>query len=640
MTDIELFAACVFEPTDIIELRFLPKAESQFVTAQRLTLLNGSLTRQNETQNIYVGANPRTAKGGTKTADVSCARCLFVDFDNMSVQDVTELLASLVFPKPTLILNSGHGVHAYFRLTEPITDLSEWTQYQKRLIATLNSDKSIHDPPRIMRLPSFTNHKQPVAQSKVIYGVPDRRHLLADIEENLVSLEPEPAQQPAQNTQTNTLSKIGRATLAAAKWPPASQGERDNEAFRHAAYLVKDFELSEAEAWPIMVKWNMSNNPPIDEKDLRKKLQSGAKYGKHPAGQSLNKPQVKERKTNPTQSQDLIDKPLIWESAKDILPEKIEWFWDNKIPSGALTIIAGDPGSGKSYLSNYMAALVSRGGEWPDDTGRAPKGDILLIGDEDDPAKVIVPRLISHKADLSKIKLISGVQSEGYFDLSLDINKLRATIKGLSNCKLIILDPITAYLGKTNANSNAEVRAALGPLSLLAIEQNLTIIGINHFNKKQGESFIYRGLGSTAFVAQARSAWGVMTDADDRDEKIFCLIKSNYCNEPTGLKFRIVDVDCPYGAGAVQFSADPWMGHIDDTGDKKAPGRIEDACEWLTERLGTAEVASAEIFDDAMSFGFGKDLIYRAKRKLDLSTRKTGFDSKTAEWFWSLRDEE
>ena len=63
-------------------------------------------------------------------------------------------------PEPTVVILSGHGVHAYWRLVEPMTNLAEWTAIQKRLIDLLGSDKSIHDPPRIMRLPGFLNVKR------------------------------------------------------------------------------------------------------------------------------------------------------------------------------------------------------------------------------------------------------------------------------------------------------------------------------------------------------------------------------------------------------------------------------------------------------------------------------------------------
>mgnify|MGYP001254504727 CR=1 FL=1 len=79
-------------------------------------------------------------------------------------------------PTPTCIVNSGHGCHAYWRLTDPITDLRYWSESQKRLISLIDSDPVIHDPPRIMRVPGFINQKQSPVPCKIIYAEPNRRY--------------------------------------------------------------------------------------------------------------------------------------------------------------------------------------------------------------------------------------------------------------------------------------------------------------------------------------------------------------------------------------------------------------------------------------------------------------------------------
>jgi putative DNA primase/helicase len=231
-----------------------------------------------------------------------------------------------------------------------------------------------------------------------------------------------------------------------------------------------------------------------------------------------------------------------------------------------VTVIAGDPGSGKSYLTHYIAAQITLGTVWPDcSTGPKIKGSVIFFADEDDRSKVIRPRLDAHGADVSKIhildKVFSGDERE-FFDIGRHLDGIDQALKRIADVRLAVFDPITAYLGKTNANSNAEVRAVLTPLAALAVKHNVTIIGINHLNKRTDLSYMYRGLGSQAFVAQARSAWAVILDPDDRETRMFAPIKSNYCIEPTGLKFRIVD-------GVVVFENDPWTGHVDDTGGEK-----------------------------------------------------------------------
>jgi archaellum biogenesis ATPase FlaH len=317
-------------------------------------------------------------------------------------------------------------------------------------------------------------------------------------------------------------------------------------------------------------------------------------------------------------------------NAAYIQPEEIEWFWNNKIPSGALTVLAGNPGSGKSYLSLYLASVVSTGRPWPDCQEKTASGSVLLIGDEDDPAKVLVPRLIQLKADLTKIEIVNGEQGDEYFDLTLHLKMLHNKLTEMGNCRLVVIDPITAYLGQTNANSNAEVRAVLGPLANLAAVQEITVLGINHFNKKQGDSFIYRGLGSTGFVAQARSAWGVLIDKDDRETRIFCPIKSNYCIDPTGLTFKIID-------GAIEFGADPWVGHIDDAGNNTTK-KIDEAVEWLRSCLKDGPVSSTTILEEGDKKGFARDLCYRAKEKLKIRPFKTGFGDE-GQWYWRLPDD-
>ena len=163
------YTACVFEPTDIVEIRQLPSGKSTWHEADKLTEAAVSLIYDNQhSQHIYVGANPRRARGGTKSKDVVCTRCLFVDFDGITIDEVKKRWLDASLPTPTITIASGHGVHAYWRLSAPVLDMALWSKLQKKLIALLDSDPAIHDPARIMRLPGFTNHKEPVAPCRII----------------------------------------------------------------------------------------------------------------------------------------------------------------------------------------------------------------------------------------------------------------------------------------------------------------------------------------------------------------------------------------------------------------------------------------------------------------------------------------
>jgi len=127
--------------------------------------------------NIYAGVNPRQARGISGDEGVLLARCLFADFDDILPGDgcgpsefVLMRIEEADLPNPTLVISSGHGVHTYWRLSEPVEDLNKWKQLQERLICALDSDKSIKNPERIMRLPGFLNVKEkPHTECFIVY---------------------------------------------------------------------------------------------------------------------------------------------------------------------------------------------------------------------------------------------------------------------------------------------------------------------------------------------------------------------------------------------------------------------------------------------------------------------------------------
>lgn len=172
--DVGKFVAALFEPDDLVEVRLLPGKVQDYVAAESLVDHVPKWIEQNNAgQHIYFGANPRKQRGGT-TKDVALVRCLFVDIDNIDVEEAIERLEKSGMPRPTVIVRSGHGLHIYWRLTKPITDFERFRRAQKYLIGQMDSDPSIHDAPRIMRLPGFMNHKPPRKPCELLYAGDER----------------------------------------------------------------------------------------------------------------------------------------------------------------------------------------------------------------------------------------------------------------------------------------------------------------------------------------------------------------------------------------------------------------------------------------------------------------------------------
>jgi len=290
------YAACVFKPTDVIEVRRLPCGRSTWHQAGNLAEAAESLVQDNQhSQHIYVGANPRRVRGGTRGKDVSCARCLFADFDGIGPDTVRVRQQNAGLPTPTLTIDSGHGVHAYWRLAEPITDMAMWSVLQKRLIVLLGSDGAIHDPARIMRLPGFINHKWPVAACRIFDDAQTRIYDLKSLIPLLFCVVTESdyvaqyraagsSQKQPNKMFLNNISTIKLAKLTAAKWPVAIKGGRNSKAFKNSAYLLKNLGLTEEQAWPILREWNRSNTPPLLERELSRTLRNASIYGRQPVG--------------------------------------------------------------------------------------------------------------------------------------------------------------------------------------------------------------------------------------------------------------------------------------------------------------------------------------------------------------------
>jgi len=95
--------------------------------------------------------------------------------------------------------------------------------------------------------------------------------------------------------------------------------------------------------------------------------------------------------------------------AADVEPREVDWLWPGRVPLGMITLFAGDPKLGKSYVALATAAALSRGLPLP--MGDLPNrpGSTILMSAEDDPGRTIVPRLIVAGADLAKVHILESI---------------------------------------------------------------------------------------------------------------------------------------------------------------------------------------------------------------------------------------
>ena len=164
---------------------------------------------------------------------------------------------------------------------------------------------------------------------------------------------------------------------------------------------------------------------------------------------------------------------LISHRASDLKPERLVWVWPGRIPEGKLVLLGGPPGLGKSQLTAFISAAVSNGGTWPCGEGSTLPGDVIFMSAEDGIRDTIVPRLMSAGADTNRVHIVAAAtkpDSTGRktFSLKTDVDLLEAKAKEIGSVRLIIVDPISAYMGGADGNGNVETREVLEPPAEMA----------------------------------------------------------------------------------------------------------------------------------------------------------------------------
>jgi putative DNA primase/helicase len=345
---------------------------------------------------------------------------------------------------------------------------------------------------------------------------------------------------------------------------------------------------------------------------------------------------------------------LISQRASDVVPERINWLWPGRIAVGKLTLIGGQPGFGKSQLTMAVAACVSNGSAWPCNEGHAPCGAIVLLSAEDGVKDTIVPRLIAAGADMANVFIVTGVtnaRGRKTFDLKADVDLLEAKVREIGNVRLIVIDPISAYMGGADGHNNVEIRGVLEPISEMADRLRVAVVAVTHFNKRgvSNQGVLERFIGSIAFIAAARAAFAVIPDDEIEGRALFLQVKNNIAPPQKGLAFRRRETFVSDGITSSKIDWDPE--YVDQSADEALSAAEVNsttvtakaqAIEFLRTVLADGPMFVKKIEEQAIEAGLlvcgdaiAQDKPIREARKaLGVVPKKDGFGS--AGWLWSL----
>ena len=340
---------------------------------------------------------------------------------------------------------------------------------------------------------------------------------------------------------------------------------------------------------------------------------------------------------------------LVSRRAADIVPERIEWIWPGRLARGKHTTVAGEPGTGKSQVTVAITATVTTGASWPCGEGRSPVGNVILFSAEDGAADTIVPRLIAAGADRERVHIVSAVRNADggrrALDLQSDLALLEQKIAEIGDVALIVIDPVSSYLGRADSHRNSEVRAVLEPISEMAERTRVAVLTVTHFSKTGSNTTtkaLHRFIGSIAFTGAPRAAFAVIDDAEHEGRRLILAAKNNLAAEPQGLAFRleqqIIDHDIP--ASRIVWEGAPVAMSANDAMAAEAAGTEArtlkaEAIEFLKAALANGSLAAAEANRMARDHGLPAKALRSAREALGVKIERDGFGP-GSQSCWSL----
>jgi len=339
-------------------------------------------------------------------------------------------------------------------------------------------------------------------------------------------------------------------------------------------------------------------------------------------------------------------KPLVV-CLSSVEPECVEWLWEPYVAQGKLTLLEGDPGCGKSWLSLAIAAILSRGWPFPGPDGapaqvqtREPSSILFLAG-EDGLADTVRPRLETIGGDPSRLFFLQGVVVKDDSQKEIEAVSL-ANLETLEEAvtevrpKLLVVDPIQAFLGPIDMHRANEVRPLLAGLASLAEKHKFACLAIRHLTKSPKDQSIYRGLGSIDFSAIARSILLIGRHPEDAGLRALAQVKNSLAPPGPSLAFELGEHGFCW-RGECEITAEALLAPP-QTGEKKLA--LEEAAEFLREALQGGPRPSKEVIREAESAGVSERLLKEAmvrklvpveKRRVTRGNRGDGY------WEWSLQ---
>jgi len=584
-------------------------------------------------QHTFFGVATRKDSSSGALKNFQDLPALFVDLDFKILPEQEARTTLSRFPlAPSALVQSGGGLHAYWFLNEPVslltqTERDKAKQTLRQLAYTLHGDLASAEPAHVLRVPGSWNHKyEPPRLVQIETLAPEHTYDLQDFDEWF--------------SGTKHTSGAPHVDELDPKGGLVPTGYR-NAYLTSLAGSMRRRGMAQASIEAALLAENQTKClPPLPQEEVAGIAASISRYLPHVAKHS---PQVLNQNSSDSSIREKGTDYLLTSFA-DIEALSVEWAWDGLIPLHALTVLAGNPGLGKSTIALEKAAQWSRG--LVEGQLQGHPMNIVIASAEDSRAHTLKPRLLAAGADLNRVHLIEMNQEGTPRTITLpdDIAPIAEAMKR-QEARILIIDPLTCHLdGSINSWRDADIRRALSPLAALAEELAAAVIVIVHLNKTSHSEAQYRVSGSIGIVAAARSALLVAEDPEDEETKVLTHLKCNVAPKSVSKRYstqeKIVSVEgrdiktsaIVWGEDAPELTAVSVLNIKRDPDEQSA---LQEALEWLGSYLGKLALNTKDIIREARTMGISERTLKRAKRVLGVETFKHGF-GKDGAWMWRL----
>lgn len=362
--------------------------------------------------------------------------------------------------------------------------------------------------------------------------------------------------------------------------------------------------------------------PPLAEPQLRKIAKSVAKYQPH---------QVNEQTMARAAHTVRLD---------SVQTKAYHFLWKPWLCYGKVAVLDGDPGLGKSTVTLDLAARLTRGLAMPDGQP-AEKHPVAIMSAEDDADDTIRPRLEAAGADVSMVHLLESVKEQSGdrpYAIPADLDLIEQQIVSTGS-RLLIVDPLMAFLVGVDACKDQDVRVALHRIKQMASRTRCAVFLQRHMNKSGGTKALYRGGGSIGIIAASRFAMIIAADPDSQQHRVLACNKTNVSAMPPSLRYSLE----PLPTGVCRVA---WCGespHAADDLVAPPPGEdeklaMEDAIAFLNSVLPGAPMEAKHCVAEAKALGIAQRTLERAKAKLGVKSERINTEH-GPRWFWKLNEE-